>query len=76
MVRIVDTVNRGRAYKPRFFVPGDPVSITNVTDTGLDYFNANGTYATNYLFWDDVHPTTQGHQIVAGLALRAVSGSD
>jgi hypothetical protein len=26
LVRIVDTVNRGRAYKPRFFVPGAPVS--------------------------------------------------
>ena len=74
LARIVGTVNRGRPYKPRFFVPGAPVSITNVTDTGLDYFNANGTFPTNYLFWDDVHPTTQGHQIVAGLALRALSG--
>lgn len=25
-----------------------------------------------YLFWDDVHPTTQGHQVVAGLALKAL----
>ena len=76
LARIVDTVDRGRTYKPRFFVPGGPVSINNVTDTGLSYFNTNGTYPTNYLFWDDVHPTTQGHQIVAGLALRAMSGSD
>jgi GDSL-like Lipase/Acylhydrolase len=76
LARIVDTVNEGRTYKPRFFVPGEPVAINNVTDTGLDYFNTNGTYPTNYLFWDDVHPTTQGHQIVAGLALRAVSGSN
>ena len=73
LVRIVDTVNKGRPYKPRFFVPDAPVSIDNVTATGLAYFKANGTYPTNYLFWDDVHPTTQGHQIVAGLALRAVS---
>ena len=76
LVRIVDTVDRGRTYKPRFFVPGAPVSINNVTDTGLSYFNANGTYPANYLFWDDVHPTTQGHQIIAGLALRALAGSD
>lgn len=73
LVRIVNTVNKGRTYKPRFFVPGTPVSIDNVTDTGLTYFKANGTYPTNYLFWDDVHPTTQGHQVVAGLALRAIS---
>ena len=73
LARIVNTVNRGRTYKPRFFVPGAPVSIDNVTDTGLDNFNANGTYPTSYLFWDAVHPTTQGHRIVAGLALRAVS---
>jgi phospholipase/lecithinase/hemolysin len=72
LVRIVDTVNRGRTYKPRFFVPGAPVAINNVTDTGLNYFNTNGTYPTNYLFWDEVHPTTQGHQTVAGLVLRAV----
>jgi phospholipase/lecithinase/hemolysin len=52
LARIVDTVNRGRTYKPRFFVPGAPVAINNVTDTGLNYFNANGTYPTNYLFWD------------------------
>jgi hypothetical protein len=73
LVRIVNTISKGNTYKPRFFVPGPSVSIDDVTRTGLDYFKSNGTYATNYLFWDDVHPTTQGHQIVAGLALRAVS---
>ena len=26
-----------------------------------------------YLFWDQVHPTTQGHQHVAEAALRALS---
>jgi phospholipase/lecithinase/hemolysin len=61
LVHIVNTVNKGNTYKPRFFVPGPPVSIDNVTHTGLDYFKSNGTYRTNYLFWDDVHPTTQGH---------------
>ncbi len=73
LVDIVDTVKTSGTYTPGFFVPGDPVTITNVTDTGLDYYNANdGAYPTDYLFWDDVHPTTQGHQIVAGLVLQAI----
>jgi phospholipase/lecithinase/hemolysin len=33
--------------------------MDNVTATGLAYFNANGTYPPNYLFWHDLHPTTQ-----------------
>lgn len=72
-VRIVMTVNRGRTYVPRFFVPGDPVAINNVMDQGISVFEATGTFPSNYLFWDDVHPTTQGHQVVAGLVLKALS---
>lgn len=72
-VVIVDTVNSGRTYTPRFFVPGPPVAINNVKDEALNVFNATGTFPTNYLFWDDVHPTTQGHQVVAGLVLRSIS---
>lgn len=68
----VDTVNSGKPYTPDFFVPGDPVTLTNVTDKGLDFFNDNGTFPPGYLFWDDVHPTTQGQQVVAGLVLQAV----
>jgi phospholipase/lecithinase/hemolysin len=26
-----------------------------------------------YLFWDDIHPTTRGHNIVAEAALKAVA---
>ena len=69
---VVDTVKSGEPYTPDFFVPGDPVTITNVTDQGLDFFNNTGTFPPGYLFWDDIHPTTQGHQVVAGLVLRAV----
>jgi phospholipase/lecithinase/hemolysin len=71
IVKVVNTVNEGRIYVPSFFIPGPPVAISNVTDEGLDYFNNFGTYPTNYLFWDDVHPTTQGHQVIAGLVLKA-----
>lgn len=70
---IVATVNGGGTYVPDFFVPGSPVAISNVTDEGLDYYNTHSqTYPANYLFWDSVHPTTQGHQVVAGAALAAI----
>lgn len=72
LVRVVDTVKNGGTYTPSFFVPGPPVAINNVTDEGLNYFNTYGTFPPNYLFWDDVHPTTQGHQVVAGLVLKAI----
>lgn len=72
LVNIVDSVKTSGTYTPDFFVPGDPVTITNVTDEGLTYFNNTGTDPSNYLFWDAVHPTTQGHQIVAGLVLQSI----
>lgn len=75
LVLVVDTVKNGGTYTPRFFVPGAPVSISNVTDEGLVYFNTNGSFPTNYLFWDDVHPTTQGHQVLAGLVLKSIRTS-
>lgn len=68
----VNTVNAGGTYTPSFFVPGPPVAIDNVTDEALDVFNMTGTFPTNYLFWDDVHPTTQGHQVIAGLVLQSL----
>jgi phospholipase/lecithinase/hemolysin len=72
-LKIVDTVNAGGSYTPDFFVPGPkPIVITNVTDEALDVFLATGRFPTNYWFWDDVHPTTQGHQVVAGLVLQAL----
>src|SRR5262249_16349361 len=72
IVRAVAIVNSGRTYTPKFFVPGPPVAITNVTQEAIDYFNTYGIFPTNYLFWDDVHPTTQGHQVIAGLVLQAL----
>lgn len=72
LVLVVNTVKSGETYTPDFFVPGTPVVINNVTDEGLNYFNTYGVFPTNYLFWDDVHPTTQGHQVVAGLVLKSI----
>jgi phospholipase/lecithinase/hemolysin len=68
---VVDTVQGGGIYEPDFFVPGPPVAIANVADEALDVFQDSGTFPTDYLFWDDVHPTTQGHQVLAGLVLQA-----
>jgi phospholipase/lecithinase/hemolysin len=72
LIRAVNIVNSGGTYIPSFFVPGAPVAISNVTDEGLEYFDAHGTFPTNYLFWDDVHPTTQGHQVIAGIVLKSL----
>lgn len=70
--QIVDTVNSGRTYRPRFFVPGPRVRISDVTDEALTVYQDTGVFPTNYLFWDGVHPTTQGHQIVVGKVLQAI----
>lgn len=72
-VYLVTTVNKGDTYIPSFFVPDPPVAINNVTDEGLIFFQTFGTFPPNYLFWDDVHPTTQGHQVVAGLVLKSLT---
>jgi phospholipase/lecithinase/hemolysin len=72
ILKVVTIVNRGGTYVPSFFVPGPPVAINNVKDEGLTFFQNTGYFPPNYLFWDDVHPTTQGHQVVAGLVLKSL----
>jgi phospholipase/lecithinase/hemolysin len=72
---MVDTVNSGEPYVPAFFVPGPPVVIDNVTDQALDVFNETGAFPKHYLWMDGVHPTTEGHQIIAGKMLQAVAGA-
>ncbi len=37
--------------------------LTNVTDRAMDA--PGGTDISGYLFWDDVHPTAYGHQLLA-----------
>lgn len=67
------TVKNGSTYTPSFIVPGPTVLINNVSDEALNYFKNTGTFPSDYLFWDDVHPTTQAHQVVAGLVLQSIS---
>ncbi len=55
----------------------DPATygFTNVTDPGL----LSGTDGEGYFYWDDVHPTTQVHALMAGLivdAIEAASGKN
>jgi len=71
--QVVASVATSGSYTADFFVPGAPVTITNTSDKALDYFQTNGTYPDGYFFWDIVHPTTQGHALVAGLALQAIA---
>lgn len=74
----VGAVKSGFPYVPstRFFVPGPqvpPVVITNVTDPAIFFISTiTHVFPTNFLFFDPVHPTTQGHQVIAGLVLQAL----
>jgi phospholipase/lecithinase/hemolysin len=44
--------------------------FTNVTDEGIQA--PPGTDLSKYLLWDDVHPTTVGHTLIADAALSAL----
>ncbi len=70
--RIVNTVKHGEDYMPNFFVPGSAVVINNVSDQGLHYFQIEGLKPQNYLFWDALHPTYEGHQVLAALVIQSL----
>src|SRR5262249_39774777 len=69
----VNMVKKFGSYTPDFFVPDPSVTISNIGYTGIDYYENSGIFPANYLFWDEVHPTTQGHQLIAGLILKSLS---
>jgi len=45
------------------------VSLSNITDAAQNKFAVN---PDTYLFWDDLHPTTHGHNLVADAARHAL----
>ena len=52
-------------------IAADPgaVSLDDITNSAQGNFAAN---PDRYLFWDDLHPTTRGHNLVADAALKAL----
>jgi phospholipase/lecithinase/hemolysin len=49
--------------------------LQNITEQGLDPSDVLGSYiaADDYLFWDGVHPTSQGHLILASEAYNELT---
>ena len=52
-------------------IAADPaaVSLANITSPAQGNFTVN---PDTYLFWDDLHPTTRGHNLLAEAALKAL----
>ena len=48
--------------------------FTDVSDPCAFFFYSQTCYGnpSGYLFWDGIHPTTQGHQMLARLALAEI----
>ncbi len=66
-IRLLDVNNEFKiiSNEPSIF------GFTNITDSCL----SGGVACSNpdeYLFWDDVHPTTRGHQLISNVALQAL----
>lgn len=55
-------------------IVADPAAfgLTNVDDNCLVTTGGMGSACDGYLFWDDLHPTTAGHQLIADAAFAAV----
>ncbi len=66
LIKLFNTITRA----PRVF------GLQNVLDsatnydpmTGIGYSLVPGVAPSRYLFWDSVHPTAKGHEIIAGYA--------
>jgi phospholipase/lecithinase/hemolysin len=46
--------------------------FTNITDSCLAKFNICDPDQSKFVFWDDLHPTTTTHKIIANTALAAI----
>jgi len=44
--------------------------FTNVTD---NFLQSGATNPNQFLFWDEVHPTNPGHNLIADLALKSIT---
>ena len=74
-VRIAD-VKISRLFQTMTLAP-QLFGLQNVVDSatlfdpvsGIGYAAAPGADANRYLFWDSVHPTAQGHKIIAAFVL-------
>ncbi|HEX9783432.1 MAG TPA: SGNH/GDSL hydrolase family protein [Opitutaceae bacterium] len=66
MPRDVVRVDAFSSLNAWFAAPG-LFGFTNVTDPGL----LSGTNGDTYLFWDDIHPTTRAHALLAETVLEA-----
>jgi phospholipase/lecithinase/hemolysin len=50
-------------------------SLTNVDDNCLATTGGLGSACDGYLFWDDLHPTADGHVLIADAAFSRIDAS-
>lgn len=53
----------------------DPVWTGNLTDQNSGVFNATGANQAGYLFYDDLHPTSTGHALLADAVSYQITGT-
>ena len=63
----------------RVFANPAEFNFTNVTTACLSVLScasANQNAQNQYLFWDSIHPTTAGHQLIADVAFSSLNSSN
>ena len=66
---VKDAIRRTDTFFQQIQANPSRFGLSNVTDMAI----TNPTAASGYLFWDDVHPTTVGHGLLADAAFDAVT---
>ena len=61
-------VNVFRLFNQIAASPG-AFALTDITDASQGNFVVD---PDTYLFWDDIHPTTRGHNLLAGAAMKSI----